>query len=83
VPFEPETVIATLRLWAVVMLLDAGVTATVGVTGGGGGVDDPPPPPQPLETERTQMALIKTNMLDFMAAPEMPVHQAQIARSES
>jgi hypothetical protein len=55
------------------MLPDAGVTVTVGVTGGGGGVDDPPPPPQPLETERTQMALIKANMFDFMAAPEMLV----------
>jgi hypothetical protein len=31
---EPETAMVTLRLCAVVMLLDAGVTVTVGVTAG-------------------------------------------------
>lgn len=54
----------TARVCAVVRLLDAGVTVTVGVAGGGGGVD--PPPPQPLKTARTQLALIPANKLDLI-----------------
>jgi hypothetical protein len=34
VPFEPETVIVTPRLWAVVMLPEAGTTVMVGVAAG-------------------------------------------------
>ena len=44
----------TLRLCAVVTLLDAGVTATVGVVGFG---LVPPPPPPPLPHAQTDQAI--------------------------
>jgi hypothetical protein len=55
----------TLSVCAVVMLLEAGVTVTVGVTGGGGG-GVPPGLLQPLKTQTTLIALMKANMLGFI-----------------
>ena len=50
----PETAMVTLRLCAVVTLLDAGVTATVGVVGFG---FVPPPPPPPLPHAQIDQAI--------------------------
>ena len=53
VPLVPETVMVTLRLCSVVMLLDAGVTPTVGVVGFGFVPSPPPPPPLHAQTDQT------------------------------
>ena len=65
VPLAPETAIVTLRLCAVVMLLEAAVTVTAGVTGPDGEL----PPlllPHPLIRKTTLINPIKKRNRDFM-----------------
>jgi hypothetical protein len=73
----------TLRLCAVVTLLEAGVTFTVGVVGVGGGVVVDPPP-QPFKTETTQITPISESTLAFIAltAPGVQLRAAKTAQFE-
>ena len=61
-PPEPETATVTARLCAVVIVLEAGVTVTVGVVGFW------PPPPPPWLPPPPPQALVKTAIVNTREA---------------
>jgi hypothetical protein len=64
VPVEPETAIVTLRLCAVVMLVEAGVTTTAGVEGPAGEPLLALLPPQPVTMDAAQRKPMSKRVVD-------------------